>query len=105
MAKCYGRLGYAKTIETEPGIYEETISTIAYYGYIISDRRSYGEIKNSTNSDLKISNRLSIIAVDPTIDLSKIRYVEFLGSKWNVNDVEIVYPRLILSLGGVYNGD
>jgi hypothetical protein len=30
-------------------------------------------------------------------------YVEFMGTKWKITNVEVQYPRLILSVGGVYN--
>ena len=32
-----------------------------------------------------------------------MRYVEFMGAKWKISSVEVQYPRLILTVGGVYN--
>ena len=33
-----------------------------------------------------------------------MRYVHWMGALWEVNSVEVLNPRLILTIGGVYNG-
>jgi hypothetical protein len=33
-----------------------------------------------------------------------MRYVEFMGTKWKITNIEVQYPRLTLSIGGEYNG-
>lgn len=102
--KWYGEIGFATTVETEPGVYEETTTSQKYYGELLSDRRKRqngGEV----NDNINVSNMLSVIA-DPFLltNTSSIAYVTMLGSKWKVSDVEILYPRIVLSIGGVYNG-
>ena len=61
MAKFCGLIGYALTVETEPGIYED------FY-----------------------------------FNLSKAEVTE-MGAKWKITDVEVQYPRLLLTIGGLYN--
>lgn len=104
MAKWFGRIGYAFTKETEAGIWETNIEEYPYYGDITSNRwkrQNSGEI----NDNINLSNVISIIA-NPFAyqNCSNMAYVEFMGTKWKISDIEIQYPRLILSIGGVYNG-
>ena len=105
MAKFYGSIGYAETVETEPGVYEEQIVERLYYGDIIRNTRA---LQNSggVNSDVNISNQISIVA-DPYANQNffAMRYIEFQGAKWQVSNVSVQYPRLILTVGGVYNGE
>lgn len=87
------------------GVFKEEIVERTYkadvmsYGY----RNQQGE---SINDDYKINNKLSIVACDAfTIShLNSIIYCEYLGIKWKVTSVDIQRPRLIISLGGEYNG-
>lgn len=104
MAKFYGIIGYVVTKETEPGIYEEVVVENAYYGDVLKDSRRLQE-RAKVNDDITISNRISIIA-DPFANnhFHSMRYVEMMGIKWKITDVEVAFPRLILSIGGVYNG-
>ena len=105
MAKWYGVIGYAETVETEPGLWEEKIVERPYYGDITRNTRKL-QSSGSVNDNVNISNLLSIIA-DPYANLNfyAMRYAEFMGSKWKITDVEVQSPRLILTLGGLYNGE
>lgn len=104
MAKYYGIVGYEITKETEPGIYEETIVEEQYYGDVIKNTRRLQD-SGKVNSNINISNQFSIIA-DPFANnnFHSMRYIEFMGTKWKITDVEVQYPRLILTVGGIYNG-
>ena len=104
MAKFYGVIGYAVTEKTERGIYEESIVEREYVGDVIRNTRRLREAAK-INDDITISNQISIIA-DPyaSNNFHSMRYVSFMGSKWKVTEVEVQYPRLILTLGGLYNG-
>jgi hypothetical protein len=104
MAKFYGVIGYAVTEETEPGIYEERIVEKEHFGDVIRNTRRLSNAAK-VNDDITISNQISIVA-DPFANnnFHSMRYVSFMGSKWKVTEVEVQYPRLILTLGGVYNG-
>ena len=103
MAKFYGIIGYEVTVETEPGIYEETIIENEYYGDIIKNTRRLDQAAQ-VNDNVNISNQISIVA-DPFANNNfyAMRYIEFMGAKWKITDVEVQYPRLILSIGGLYN--
>lgn len=104
MAKFYGVVGYAVTEETEPGIYEERIVEKEHFGDVVRNTRRLSNAAK-VNDDITISNQISIVA-DPFANnnFHSMRYVSFMGSKWKVTEVEVQYPRLILTLGGVYNG-
>lgn len=100
--KWYGEIGFAETVETRPGVWEEQITKHNYYGDVIRNTRRLQTA--NLNDDINVSNEISVLA-DPYAyqNFHSIRYLEFMGSKWKVTNVEVQYPRLILSLGGVYN--
>lgn len=104
MAKFYGKIGYANTVETKPGVYEEQIVERSYCGDLIRNTRRL-QSADQVNDDINISNEISIVA-DPyaTNNFHTMRYAVFMGTKWKISNVEVSYPRLILTLGGVYNG-
>ena len=104
MAKYYGSVGYEDTVENDSGIFKETITEREYYGDVVRNNRrleNSGEINDSIN----VNNQISIVA-DPyaTQNFWKIRYATFMGQKWKVKEVTVEFPRLILTLGGLYNG-
>mgnify|MGYP007002423039 FL=1 len=106
MAKWYGKVGYATTVETEPGIWEETIVERDYYGDVISNRykrQNSGDVNDNINLAISIS-----IVADPFAyqHCANMAYVEYMGAKWKVTDIDPNQrPRLILTIGGVYNGE
>lgn len=106
MAKFYGTIGYAITEETEPGIWEPKVVTRKYRGDLVRNTSRRMQTSDEINDDITVSNDISIVA-DPFAyqNFIYMRYVEFIGVKWKVSNVEIQYPRLILTLGGVYNGE
>lgn len=103
MAKFCGVIGYVITRETEPGIYVEEIVENEYYGDVIKNTRRLREAAK-VNDDINISNQISIVA-DPFANnnFHAMRYIMFMGAKWKITEVEVQYPRLILSIGGLYN--
>ena len=104
MAKFCGIIGYEMTKETEPGIYEEVIIEQQYYGDVIKNNRRIQD-PGKVNFDVTFSNQFSILA-DPFANhnFHSMRYIEFMGVKWKITEVEVQFPRLILSVGGIYNG-
>lgn len=104
MAKWYGKVGYAETVETDPGIWEESFTVREYYGDMYKNTRRLQNSSDGVNPNLTISNQISIVS-DPYAlqNFHAIRYAEYMGTKWTVESVEVEYPRLILSLGGRYN--
>lgn len=104
MGKWCGKIGYSISQETEPGIWEPTVVEREYFGDISSDRRrrqNSGEVNDSVN----LSNVISIVA-DPFAyqNCSNMVYAEIMGAKWKITEIEPQYPRLILTIGGAYNG-
>lgn len=102
--KWHGVIGYGETTETEPGIWTELITERVYSGEILRNTRML-QTSGQVNDNINISNSISIIS-DPYANKNfhSIKYVEFMGTKWKVTNVDVQYPRLILSIGGVYNG-
>lgn len=103
MAKFYGAVGYAETVETAPGVWTEQITERPYFGDVVRNLRRL-QTPSTLNDDVNISNEISIVT-DPYANQNfhAIRYVEYMGTKWKVPSVEVQYPRLILTLGGVYH--
>lgn len=100
MAKFYGDIGFLDTVQTEPGIWEETYKVVPYYGDLVRNTSRW-QNSGGVNDNITINNSISIIA-DPyaSENFQKMRYVEFMGAKWKIESVEVQYPRLILSVGG-----
>ena len=105
MAKFFGKIGYAETVETTPGVWEEKITEREYFGDLIRNTRSL-QSGEQLNDNINISNEISIVA-DPFAyeNFHSMRYVEFMNAKWKISNVDVQYPRLILSVGGLYNGN
>lgn len=105
MGKFFGAIGFAETEETSPGVWEESISERNYYGDTarLSRRLENGE---HLNSNVNVNHSISIVADGYAYEnILSIRYAEWLGTRWKITDVEVQRPRLILTLGGVYNGN
>lgn len=104
MAKFHGKIGYGETAETAPGVWADVIVERPYFGDVIRNTRSLQE-GEKVNNDLSVGNSISIVAdAYANLHFFAIRYVEWAGTLWTVSDVEVQSPRLILRLGGVYNG-
>lgn len=103
MAKFYGAIGFAETVETTPGVWEHQIVERNHRGELTRNNRRL-QTTSQVNDNLNISNQISILA-DPYADQNfhSIIYAKFMGAKWKVTDIEVQPPRLILTLGGVYN--
>jgi hypothetical protein len=104
MAKYYGNVGYAESVETVPGVIKEVITARPYFGDILQNTRRL-QSADQLNDDINVSNRISIVA-DPFANKNfhSMRYIEYMGANWKITSVEVAYPRLILTIGGVYNG-
>lgn len=105
MSKWYGKIGYAETVETEPGVWDEEITERAYYGDTFRNTRLLQNNSDGTNDNVNIANQISIVA-DPYANdhIYAMRYIEFQNAKWRVTNVEVQERRLILTVGGLYNG-
>jgi len=105
MAKFHGVIGYVSTEETVPdsGIYSEVFKEYNYYGDVIRNSRRW-ENSQGLNDNLLINNQFSIVGNDFAFkNFSFIRYIKWMGVLWKITNVEIQRPRLILTIGGVFN--
>ena len=104
MAKFYGEVGYVESVETSPGVWADEVTKRMYYGDVTHNTRML-QSGDKLSDDINISNIISIVS-DPFADKNfhLIKYVEYMGEKWKVSNVEVSHPRLILTLGGLYNG-
>lgn len=105
--KFYGQVGFAKTVE-EPvgsGVWVDKVFERNYYGDVNRITRRWDQ-NQQRNDDINVSNEISIVS-DPFItqNIPWIKYVKWNCAAWKVFSVEVQFPRLILSIGGVYNGE
>lgn len=106
MAKWFGKVGYAVTVETEPGIWESQIIEREYFGEKLRNTVRKVQGSGGVNDNIRISNTISIIAdLFAIANFSNIKYISYMGVLWKVDDVEIQHPRLILTMGEVWNGE
>lgn len=103
MAKWFGKIGFAESAETKPGVWEDTITVREYFGDLNRNTRRL-QTTDQLNDDIDISNEISIVS-DPYANenFHAMRYAEFMNAKWKITSVEVQYPRLVLSLGGLWN--
>lgn len=104
MAKWSGKIGFATSVEVEPGYWEEQIIEKQYTGDVImhSVKRQNSD---GVNQNINISSSISIIA-NPFANkhCSEMTYITYMGAKWKITDISPEFPRLKLTIGDLYNG-
>lgn len=106
MARFYGEVGYADTVENpaNSGIWTDIITEYSYFGDVVRNTKKL-DSSDKVNNDISVNNTISIIADEYALQhFFKIRYVQWAGVLWTVTDVDVDSPRLTLRLGSVYNG-
>lgn len=100
----YGEIGYGESTETSPGVWVDVITERPYRGDVIRNTRKL-DSGEQLNNDISVNNSISVVA-DEYVDqhFFEIKYVVWQGQRWVVTSVEVRSPRLILNLGGLYNG-
>lgn len=106
MAKFYGAVGFTETVEEPEGsdiwVQKETVQY--YAGDLVRNQRRWNN-GESVNSNVEITNEVSLLMDDFLQDkLGFVKWVECMNAKWKVQSVSLEYPRVRLTLGGVYNG-
>lgn len=105
MAKFYGMIGYAQTVEREGSIWEETVIEKPCYGDTYRHSFRYNPSSEKENDDITLNNEISIVANDFAYQNTHLmRYVTLNGVKWKITSATLGYPRITLNIGGVYNG-
>lgn len=105
MAKWHGKIGYSIPKQTTPGIWKPTDEVKTYSGDVTRNSNQWSANPESTNDELSINNQFSIVA-DPFAyqNFHSMKWIEFMGTRWKITKVEVQYPRLLLTIGGVWNG-
>ena len=104
MAKFFGPIGYGESKETKPGVWQDVIVEHNAYGDVLSNSRGL-ETGEEVNPNITVGNRISIVADEFANDhIFAMKYLVWRGAKWIISDVRVEPPRLILRLGGLYNG-
>lgn len=102
--KFFGKIGFVTTVESEPGIWTSSVEEHDAYGDVLANVRRW-EQSAEINSSITTSNRISILADRFLCEhMGAMRYVKWNGTAWEIRSVDLVRPRAILTLGGVYNG-
>lgn len=103
MARFCGVVGFGYEEETAPGVWVNKFVERTYRGDIVRNTKRW-ENGKSINDDLTIDNRISIVADAFAYEkVFAMKYVRWMGTDWKIRNVEIQRPRLLLTLGGVYN--
>lgn len=103
--KYAGEIGFGVSSEVRPSVWQETIVTRRYKGDVNRVSRRLQSV-DKINDDVVISNEIEIFADAFAYEnFQNIKYVTWMGTKWTVNAITVEHPRLILEIGGVYNGD
>jgi hypothetical protein len=104
MSKCSGVIGYALSEETQPGVWSDGITEKKYFGDVVRDNRRISD-QGQINDNINISNNISIVSNKFMLEnMAAMKYLTFMKSKWRISSVDIRPPRIIITLGGLYNG-
>lgn len=105
MMRWHGKVGYSETVETKPGVYQNQDTVREYYGDVKRNSTRWVTNSDSTNDDLTVSTQISIVADAFAFEkFYSIKWIEYMGVKWKVTNADPQPPRILLNLGGVYNG-
>ena len=105
MTRYFGKVGYVETQETSPGNWEEIVTEREYYGDVLRNSRTLANGESVNDSPL-VNNSISIVADAYAYQhFAAIRYADWCGINWKVTNIEVRRPRLVLTLGGVWNGN
>ena len=104
MARFCGNVGFAVSVEREHSVCEDTVTERNYFGDVLQFSSRHAS-SDKVLDYLTLGNRISIVADAFANEyFHSIKYVEYMGARWEVTDVTVQRPRLILNFGGVYNG-
>ena len=100
-----GVIGYGEQTKIRPGVVEDVIIEKKFRGETVRPPSSGHDEGGKVNDDLKVGVTLSIVAgAYHSTHVHAIRYITWQGKRWKVANVDVAHPRLIMRLGGLYNG-
>lgn len=104
-----GSVGYATNTQTSPGVWEDVFTERTFYGTVIRDSSRLGApslVPPEVNNSISLGNSFSLVGdAEAYENIEHIRYVRWRGSVWTVTDIEVQRPRLILTVGGLWDGN
>ena len=104
MPRFLDKVGFEPTGELVDGVWSGNITERVYKGEVLEAMRSL-DVSDKVEDDIRLQNRIRIIGDAFALEnFSNIRYVLWMGTRWTVNTVTVERPQLLLTLGGVYNG-
>ena len=103
--KFVGNVGFETLVEVRPSNWQSVIVERKYKGDMNRVSRRL-QSSDKVTDDVALNNEIEILADAFAFEnFSNIKYVVWLGTKWKVNDITIRPPKLVLDMGGVYNGN
>lgn len=103
--KYSGKVGFADTREITIDVYEEGIVEKHMIGDFLRYSSQYHFVSQSTVSDIQANHRISLIGTPYAREkFQKMVYITINGERWRISAAELATPRIIVTLGGIYNG-
>lgn len=87
-----------------PGVFSDSMKEIPVTGLLLREGQYPNRSVEGTVTNVALQNRISIV-MDSRIEkhIFNIRWATFEGVKFAVTSFEVKRPRIVLTLGGVYN--
>lgn len=87
-----------------PGVFSDSMKEIPVTGLLLREGQYPNRSVEGTVTNVALQNRISIV-MDSRIEkhIFNIRWATFEGVKFAVTSIEVKRPRIVLTLGGVYN--
>ena len=105
MGKFAGSVGYVIETETNPGVWSATDNVRHMQGDVLRVASTF-QGNEKVNKDVTLQHRISLVGDSFAYEhFFEIRWIEYLGTKWEVTLLEVQKPRIIATLGGVYRGN
>lgn len=103
MARYSGLVGYGQQVEVEPGVWDTEDKEVMMKGDLL---RQNANIQDSgINDTVSLNHRVSLIGDAYAFDnYYNMKWITVNGFKWTVSAIELQRPRLIVTLGGIWNG-
>lgn len=105
--KFSGKIGYCFSVEgsgDREGIWEDVVKERPAFGDVLQFNPRWDTGKDVLD-DQRLLNKISVLIDAFSAEhVQDLKYVVWLGGRWKVTAIEVVHPRLILTLGGVYHG-